>query len=67
MSIRKLARERARIATGAPRMNELARTGLFVAGAAALIAAAGWIRPDATRAEIFSDHRRSVLPQLPKC
>jgi len=45
-------------------MNELARTGLFVAGAAALIAAAGWIRPDATPAEIFSDTGEVFFPNF---
>lgn len=36
-------------------MNEFARTGLFVGGAAAIIAAASWIQPESSRSEIFSD------------
>jgi hypothetical protein len=36
-------------------MSEALRTAMFAAGAAALVAAAAWISPEATRSEIFSD------------
>ncbi len=43
-------------------MNELTRTGLFVAGAAALITAAAWIRPDSATSEIYSDAGEVFFP-----
>jgi hypothetical protein len=43
-------------------MNEIARTGLFVAGAAALITAAAWIRPESASSEIYSDAGQAFFP-----
>ena len=45
-------------------MNELTRTGLFIAGAAALIAAAGWVRPDAASSAIYSDTGEQFFPSF---
>ena len=43
-------------------MNELARTGLFIAAAAGLIVAAGWIRPESATSEIYSDTGQAFFP-----
>lgn len=43
-------------------MNEVARTGLFAAGAAALIAAAGWIHPESASSQIYSDAGQAFFP-----
>lgn len=43
-------------------MNELARTGLFVAAAGALVTAAAWIHPESARSEIFSDTGEAFFP-----
>ena len=45
-------------------MNELTRTGLFVAAAAGLIAAAGWIRPESATSEIYSDTGQAFFPSF---
>lgn len=45
-------------------MNEVARTGLFVAGAAALIATASWVRPESASSEIYSDAGQAFFPSF---
>lgn len=40
------------------------KTGLFVATAAALVAAASWFEPESTRTEIFSDQGQAFFPNF---
>jgi len=43
---------------------EWLRTGLFVAGAAALVAAASWVQPGVRSSEIFADVGQTFFPRL---
>ncbi len=45
-------------------MNELSRTGFFLAAAAGLIVAAGWIRPESATSDIYSDTGEAFFPSF---
>ena len=44
--------------------SEVLKTGLFVAAALALVAAANWVQPEATRPEILSDEGEPLFPEF---
>ncbi|MFN7922479.1 MAG: DUF4340 domain-containing protein [Bryobacteraceae bacterium] len=44
--------------------SELLKTGLFIAGAAIITAAAAWFEPESARSEIFSDTGQTFFPEF---